>query len=34
MGSLSMEEVKKLVTQEMVSPGSGADGHAPQECVG
>jgi hypothetical protein len=34
MGSLSMEEAKKLVTRDMVSPGSGADGRAPQECVG
>jgi hypothetical protein len=34
MGSLSMEEAKKLLILDKVSNGSGADGRAPQECVG
>ncbi len=34
MGSLSMEEAKKLVTQDKVSKGSGTEGRVPQECVG
>jgi hypothetical protein len=36
MGSLPLEEAKKLVTLDTVSKGSrsGADGRAPQECVG
>jgi hypothetical protein len=34
MGSLSMEEAKKLVTQDKVSKGFGTEGRVPQECVG
>jgi hypothetical protein len=31
---LSMEEAKKILTRDKVSHGSGAEGRAPQECVG
>ena len=34
MGSLLMEEARKLVTLDKESQGSGTDGRAPQECVG
>ena len=34
MGSLSMEEAKKVLTRDKVSRGSGTEGRAPQECVG
>jgi hypothetical protein len=34
MGSLSMEEAKKVLTRDKVSQGSGTEGRAPQECVG